>query len=185
MALNRAIAASCRENYAAYAGDSDASLQAVLAASRRSAPRQVRHVSHDDDAQLAAALQASLRETTPARPAMSEDEQLAAALQASLQAPVVTPPSSYAPASSLAGATLESTLAAVGLELLVPVLAQEDIRDVETLALLEAEDPCRASRWARMQLTRVIQAAGATWGRSPPPPTPSCAGSGGVSTAGP
>ena len=101
MALNRAIAASCRENYAAYAGDSDASLQAVLAASRRSAPRQVRHVSHDDDAQLAAALQASLRETTPARPAMSEDEQLAAALQASLQAPVVTPPSSYAPSSSL------------------------------------------------------------------------------------
>ena len=96
--------------------------------------------AHDDDAQLAAALQASLRETTPARPAMSEDEQLAAALQASLQAPVVTPPSSYAPASSLAGATLESTLAAFGLERLVPVLAQEDIRDVETLALLEAED---------------------------------------------
>ena len=63
MALNRAIAASCRENYASYAGDSDASLRAVLEASRRSAPRQVRHVSHDDDAQLAAALQASLRET--------------------------------------------------------------------------------------------------------------------------
>ena len=159
MALNRAIAASCRENYAAYAGDSDASLQAVLAASRRSAPRQVRHVSHDDDAQLAAALQASLRETTPARPAMSEDEQLAAALQASLQAPVVTPPSSYAPASSLAGATLESTLAAFGLERLVPVLAQEDIRDVETLALLEAED-LRAMNipvGTRSKLARVIQ----------------------------
>ena len=157
MALNRAIAASCRENYAAYAGDSDASLQAVLAASRRSAPRQVRHVSHDDDAQLAAALQASLRETTPARPAMSEDEQLAAALQESLQ--VVTPPSSYAPASSLAGATLESTLAAFGLERLVPVLAQEDIRDVETLALLEAED-LRAMGipvGTRSKLARVIQ----------------------------
>ena len=160
MALNRAIAASCRENYAAYAGDSDASLQAVLAASRRSAPRQVRHVSHDDDAQLAAALQASLRETTPARPAMTEDEQLAAALQASLQAPVVTPPSSYAPASALGGgATLESTLAAFGLERLVPVLAQEDIRDVETLALLEAED-LRAMNipvGTRSKLTRVIQ----------------------------
>ena len=49
---------------------------------------------------------ASLRETTPARPAMSEDEQLAAALQESLQ--VVTPPSSYAPSSSLGGgATLD------------------------------------------------------------------------------
>jgi hypothetical protein len=158
MALNRAIAASCRENYAAYAGDSDASLQAVLAASRRSAPRQVRHVSHDDDAQLAAALQASLRETTPARPAMSEDEQLAAALQESLQ--VVTPPSSYAPSSSLGGgATLESTLAAFGLERLVPVLAQEDIRDVETLSLLEAED-LRAMAipvGARSKLARVIQ----------------------------
>ena len=98
-------------------------------------------------------------ETTPARPAMSEDEQLAAALQASLQAPVVTPPSSYAPASSLAGATLESTLAAFGLERLVPVLAQEDIRDVETLALLEAED-LRAMNipvGTRSKLTRVIQ----------------------------
>ena len=160
MALNRAIAASCRENYAAYAGDSDASLQAVLAASRRSAPRQVRHVSQDDDAQLAAALQASLRETTPARPAMTEDEQLAAALQASLQAPVVTPPSSYAPASSLnSGATLESTLAAFDLQRLVPVLAQEDIRDVETLALLEAED-LRAMGipvGTRSKLARVIQ----------------------------
>ena len=158
MALNRAIAASCRENYAAYAGDSDASLQAVLAASRRSAPRQVRHVSHDDDAQLAAALQASLRETTPARPAMTEDEQLAAALQESLQ--VVTPPSSYAPASSLSGgATLESTLAAFDLQRLVPVLAQEDIRDVETLALLEAED-LRAMGipvGTRSKLARVIQ----------------------------
>ena len=158
MALNRAIAASCRENYAAYAGDSDASLQAVLAASRRSAPRQVRHVSHDDDAQLAAALQASLRETTLARPAMSEDEQLAAALQESLQ--VVTPPSSYAPASSLGeGATLESTLAAFDLQRLVPVLAQEDIRDVETLALLEAED-LRAMGipvGTRSKLARVIQ----------------------------
>jgi hypothetical protein len=158
MALNRAIAASCRENYAAYAGDSDASLQAVLAASRRSAPRQVRHVSHDDDAQLAAALQASLRETTPARPAMSEDEQLAAALQESLQ--VVTPPSSYAPSSSLGGgATLESTLAAFDLQRLVPVLAQEDIRDVETLALLEAED-LRAMGipvGTRSKLARVIQ----------------------------
>ena len=157
MALNRAIAASCRENYAAYAGDSDASLQAVLAASRRSAPRQVRHVSHDDDAQLAAALQASLRETTPARPAMSEDEQLAAALQASM---VVTPPSSYAPASSLnGGATLESTLAAFDLQRLVPVLAREDIRDVETLALLEPED-LRAMNipvGTRSKLTRVIQ----------------------------
>ena len=160
MALNRAIAASCRENYAAYAGDSDASLQAVLEASRRSAPRQVRHVSHDDDAQLAAALQASLRETTPARPAMSEDEQLAAALQASLQAPIVTPPSSYAPTSSLGGgATLESTLAAFDLQRLVPVLAQEDIRDVETLALLEAED-LRAMGipvGTRSKLARVIQ----------------------------
>ena len=159
MALNRAIAASCRENYAAYAGDSDASLQAVLAASRRSAPRQVRHVSHDDDAQLAAALQASLRETTPARPAMSEDEQLAAALQASLQAPLVTPPSSYAPSSSIGGATLESTLAAFDLQRLVPVLAQEDIRDVETLALLEAED-LRAMGipvGTRSKLARVIQ----------------------------
>ena len=158
MALNRAIAASCRENYAAYAGDSDASLQAVLAASRRSAPRQVRHVSHDDDAQLAAALQASLRETTPARPAMTEDEQLAAALQESLQ--VVTPPSSYAPASSLnGGATLESTLAAFDLQRLVPVLAREDIRDVETLALLEAED-LRAMGipvGTRSKLARVIQ----------------------------
>ena len=158
MALNRAIAASCRENYAAYAGDSDASLQAVLAASRRSAPRQVRHVSHDDDAQLAAALQASLRETTPARPAMTEDEQLAAALQESLQ--VVTPPSSYAPSSSLGGgATLESTLAAFDLQRLVPVLAQEDIRDVETLALLEAED-LRAMGipvGTRSKLARVIQ----------------------------
>ena len=157
-----AIAASCRENYASYAGDSDASLQAVLEASRRSAPRQVRHVSHvshDDDAQLAAALQASLRETTPARPAMSEDEQLAAALQASLQAPLVTPPSSYAPASSLAGATLESTLAAFDLQRLVPVLAREDIRDVETLALLEAED-LRAMGipvGTRSKLARVIQ----------------------------
>ena len=158
MALNRAIAASCRENYAAYAGDSDASLQAVLAASRRSAPRQVRHVSHDDDAQLAAALQASLRETTLARPAMSEDEQLAAALQESLQ--VVTPPSSYAPASALGGgATLESTLAAFDLQRLVPVLAQEDIRDVETLALLETED-LRAMGipvGTRSKLARVIQ----------------------------
>ena len=98
-------------------------------------------------------------ETTPARPAMTEDEQLAAALQASLQAPIVTPPSSYAPASSLAGATLESTLAAFGLERLVPVLAQEDIRDVETLALLEAED-LRAMNipvGTRSKLTRVIQ----------------------------
>ena len=158
MALNRAIAASCRENYAAYAGDSDASLQAVLAASRRSAPRQVRHVSHDDDAQLAAALQASLRETTPARPAMTEDEQLAAALQESLQ--VVTPPSSYAPSSSLGGgATLESTLAAFDLQRLVPVLAQEDIRDVETLALLEAEDLRAMSipLGTRSKLARVIQ----------------------------
>ena len=87
---------------------------------------------------------------------MSEDEQLAAALQASM---VVTPPSSYAPASSLAGATLESTLAAFGLERLVPVLAQEDIRDVETLVLLEAED-LRAMNipvGTRSKLTRVIQ----------------------------
>ena len=118
----------------------------------------MRHVSHDDDAQLAAGLQASLRETTPARPAMSEDEQLAAALQESLQ--VVTPPSSYAPSSSLGGgATLESTLAAFDLQRLVPVLAQEDIRDVETLALLEAED-LRAMGipvGTRSKLARVIQ----------------------------
>ena len=91
---------------------------------------------------------------------MSEDEQLAVALQASLQAPVVTPPSSYAPASSLnGGATLESTLAAFDLQRLVPVLAQEDIRDVETLALLEAED-LRAMGipvGTRSKLARVIQ----------------------------
>ena len=87
---------------------------------------------------------------------MSEDEQLAAALQASM---VVTPPSSYAPASSLAGATLESTLAAFDLQRLVPVLAREDIRDVETLALLEAED-LRAMGipvGTRSKLARVIQ----------------------------
>jgi len=115
IALNRAIAASCRENYASYAGDSDANLQAVPDASRRSAPRQVRHVSHDDDAQLAAALQASLRETTPTRSAMSEDKQLAAALQASLRenAPVVvTPPSSFEPPSPRAAEDGRNTRAA-------------------------------------------------------------------------
>ena len=39
------------------------------AASRRSAPRQVRHVSHDDDARLAAALRISCARRPPrARP---------------------------------------------------------------------------------------------------------------------
>ena len=57
------------------------------------------------------------------------------------------------------GATLESTLAAFDLQRLVPVLAQEDIRDVETLALLEAED-LRAMGipvGTRSKLARVIQ----------------------------